>query len=100
MSHGSKWYDHYVEALEEFGLALFILALHGLLAIAAILIGAGVHKVLDAFTSENHAPEIAGVSARYIIEGGEIMLIAVVLFMGVISALATFVIRLLRHLKG
>lgn len=100
MPHGGKWYQHYLEALEEFGLALFIFVLHGLLAIAAVLIGAAVHKVLDVFTDKDHAPNIAGVSARYIIEGGEIMLIAVVLLMGVLSALATFVIRLRKHLKG
>jgi hypothetical protein len=90
----------FVQVLEEIGIAALIIVGHGFLAVLAILVGAGVHKALEYFTDPAHPFELHGVSARYIIEGGEVILIGVVLGMGVLSALVLLAIRLGTHVRG
>lgn len=100
MANGHTATNPFIQVLEEIGIAAIIIVGHGFLAVLTLIVGAIVHKALDYFSTPDHVPELAGVSARFIIEGGEIMLTAVVMIAGVLSAVVLFGIRLVTHLKG
>lgn len=92
------WWEPFCHVLEELALAAVIVVGHGLLVRLIIFVISTTASALEK-GHDGHEPTVFGVTARYLIEGGEIILVGIVLTLGILSAFLTLGLGLWRRFR-